>query len=265
MSIFIDSYDGNSDVWDNFFLIFDYFWKDCSYARYLVTNEKDCLVNNLKVIKTGQDIDWFSTTLTALRKVNTKYVWLFLDDYFLSKNINNSDIEEILDYMDENNVYFYRLSLRGDLDRKVERHKITNSFFYAINLQPAIWNREQFISFLESLYAKGYRTPWEFENYFISHFKEINNAEIIDGVIYDTRDLMGYQNAIIQGKWVRHVLNFYRKKFGIIIDIKERKVMPLHLELFDFIKRKSHLFFDYNTRNKIKDVLLKFGIRFMSH
>lgn len=265
LAIFIDSYDGNSDVWLSFFDIFNFFWKDCPYQRYLVTNEKDCPENNLIVIKTGKEVNWFTTTLNALYKVKSKYIWLFLDDYFLSKNINNSDIEEIIEYMEKNNVYFYRLSLRGDLDRRDVRHKITNDFFYAINLQPAIWEKEKLLYFLKKLQKEGCRTPWDFERYFINYFKQQNNGEVIRGVVYDTRDIMGYQNAIIQGKWVRRILVYYKRRFGITIHVNKREIMPVHSEFFDLVKRKGHLIFNYRERNKIKALLEKIGLKFMSH
>lgn len=265
LSIFIDSYDGNSDIWQSFFNIFDFFWKDCPYQRYLVTNEKDCSEKNLTVIKTGREIDWFTTTLTALYKVKTKYVWLFLDDYFLSKKIDNSDIEEVIDYMENNNVFFYRLSLCGSLDKKITRRQITNDFYYAINLQPAVWEKEKFIYFLEKLQKEGCRTPWDFERYFIDYFKRQNKGKTIEGVVYDNRDIMGYQNAIIQGKWVRRVLAYYKRKFGIIIHVNSREIMPFYAEVFDFIKGKAPLLFSCSQRIRIKALLEKIGFKFMSH
>lgn len=264
LSIFVDSYDGNKDLWKNLFDIFDHFWSNCPYERFLVTNNESFQRKNLMVIKTGDEIDWFTTTIIALKQINTKYVWLFLDDYYLSKKIINDDVEEILDYMDTNNVFFYRLSLRGDLDKKVIRHQITGDFVYAINLQPVIWNREKFLYYLEKLHDKGCKSPWEFEKYFIKYFENKNSTDVIPGVIYDTRDIMGYKNAIIQGKWVRHVVIFFKKKFGIIIDTGNRSYMSYRAELFDFIKRKGHSVFKYEMRQKIKNHLSKVGLKFMT-
>lgn len=264
MSIFIDSYDGNKDIWKNLFDIFDRFWQDCPYTRYLVTNNTSFDRDNLTILKTGDEIDWFTTTMIALKRIPTKYVWLFLDDYYLSKPIANDDVEEILDYMDNNDVFFYRLSLRGDLDRSVIRHWITGDFVYAINLQPVIWNRERFIYYLEDLHNKGCKSPWEFEKYFIDYYERMNSNEVIPGVVYDTRDIMGYQNAIIQGKWVRHVLRYYKTKFGIVIDTGERECLSYAAESFDFIKRKGHLILNYNTRRSIKNILRKMGFKFMT-
>lgn len=264
LAIFIDSFDGHKDVWNNFFMIFDYFWPKCPYNRYLSTNEKDYERDNVTVVKVGKEVDWITTTLIALKSIKEKYVWLFHDDGFLSKKINDSDIEEIIDYMNKNNIFFYRLSLRKDLDKKYIRHEISSDFVYAINLQPAIWNTNEFIGYLEKLKVDGEKSPWDFERYFIEHFRNMKCVRKIEGIAYDTRDLAGIKNAIIQGKWVRHVLNFYKKNYNIVINIGDRKLMPISAEFFDFLKRKGHSLFTYRMRSTIKYFLSKLGFKFMT-
>lgn len=265
LSIFVDSYDGNKDLWKSLFSIFDHFWPDCPYSRFLVTNNESFEWEKVDVIKTGDDLDWFTTTLIALKKVRTPYVWFFLDDYYFSKSINTTDIEEIIDYIDEKKIFFYRLSTINGLDKTKLRNNVRSDFVYAINLQPVIWNREKFIYFLEKLYNKGCRSPWEFERYFIKHFEKSKDAKVISGVAYDTRDIMGYQNAIIQGKWVRHVVMLYKRKFNIIIDTGNRKYMSYTSELLDYIKRKGHSLLSYKSRKILKRMFKKIGFKFMTN
>lgn len=264
LSIFVDSYDGNKDLWKNLFDVFDYFWPNCPYDRYLVTNSESFSRKKINVIKTGEEVNWFSTTLNALKQIDTKYIWFFLDDYYLSKMISNDDIEEIINYMDNNDIFFYRLSLRSDLDKKYIRHQITGESVYAINLQPVIWNRENFISKLEMLQTLGCKSPWDFERYFINYFENKKSKEIISGIIYDTRDIMGFKNAVIQGKWVRHVIKFYKDEFGIILDIGSRECMSYFAEFFDYVKTKGNNFISYKTKKKMKKILKCFGFKFMT-
>ena len=75
---------------------------------------------------------------------------------------------------------------------------------------------------------------------------------------------MGYKNAIIQGKWVRHVVKFFKKEFGIIIDTGNRGYMSGSSELFDWIKQKGHVFLKYESRKRIKKGLSMIGLRFMT-
>ncbi len=264
LSIFVDSYDGSKDLWKNLFDVFDHFWPDCPYERFLVANNEHFDRENLTVVNTGDEVDWVTTTLIGLRAISTKYVWLFLDDYYLSKNIKNSDIEEILDYMDSNDTFFYRLSPCRASDISVERHTVNHNFVYAINLQAVIWNRERFIENLEMIHSKGLKSPWEFERYFINYFENSNRTDVIPGVVYDTRDIMGYRNAIIQGKWVRHVIKEYKKEYGMILDTGNRPFMSRSAEFFDYAKKKAHSFFGFKARRRIKKALSKLGLKFMT-
>ncbi len=265
MAIFIDSYDGNSDIWENFFQVFNHYWPDCMYQRYLVTNKLEYKENNLICIKTGDNTDWVNCTLNALHAIKEEYILFLLDDYYFSKKISNADFEEIVEQMDKTSTFFYRLSLRQDLDRSPKYQPVYSDFYYAINLQPAIWKKNTFVELLTNAKDSGLKTPWEFEKSCIEILEADKSPKhILEGVLYDTRDLLGYKNAIIQGRWVRKVIQYYNNKTTIKLKLGNRHYMKRIDELFDYIKTKGHKFFDYKRRKQIKKHLSKFGIKFMS-
>lgn len=264
LSIFIDSFDGNSDIWPSFFTVFNRFWPNCSYPRYLVSNYKDCNEKGITVIKTEEDKKWIPCTLRAIKKIETKYIFFLLEDYFFSKTINEEDIEEILDYMDEHDIYFYRMSYRSDLDKSKIRQPIKADPPYVINLQPVIWKRNIFEKYLSELSEKGVSSPWDFERHFIEFYQSHNDSDFVPGVMYDTRDLMGYKNAIIQGKWVRKVIKYYDKNTDIRLNIGGRPLLSVKEEMMDNLKQKGHKLFSFSTRKKMKKILSKIGIKFMT-
>jgi hypothetical protein len=49
------SYDRNSDLWVNYFVLFNKFWPDCPFPVYLQTNSQDIenerITNVIKVVK----------------------------------------------------------------------------------------------------------------------------------------------------------------------------------------------------------------------
>ncbi len=265
MDIFIDSFDGNSDVWGNFFTVFDIFWPNCKYDTYLVSNELDFHRKNLTVIKTGPDRTWINCTLKAIESLDCKYFMFLLDDYYFSKKMKNGDVDEIIRVMEKKNVYFYRLSLRKDLDKSNSYQHIYSDFYNAVNLQPAIWRRDKFIELLRKVKSLGLNSPWDFERYCIERLKRNDlPTHVIEGVLYDTRDIMGYHNSIIQGKWVRHIFYYYKYTLKVNLSKGDRKFMSLSDEFLDFAKRKGHAVFSYSTREKLKKVLSKLGFHFMS-
>lgn len=86
LSILICSCDKYEDAWEPFFYFFKKFWEDCSFNIYLLTNFKRH--NDEKVISLiiGEDIDWSTSFLKAIEKINTKYIVIFIvifmEDYF---------------------------------------------------------------------------------------------------------------------------------------------------------------------------------------
>lgn len=264
LGVFIDSYDKNSDLWQNFFSVFDYYWPDCKYKKYLVTNEMEYDNKNLTILKTGGDAGWFNCTLKALHLVEEEYIMFLFDDYYFSKKINNFDLDEIVAWMEKKELYFYRLSPARDFNNQRIRSYVNSDFIYAINLQPAIWRKKEFINYLELLKQRGMNTPWQFEKYFIDKFSNSKEKKRITGIMYDTRDIMGYKNAVIQGKWVGHVLNYYNKKTELKLSKGSRECMGAIPEIYDYVKMLAHSFMGYKTRTKVKTILKLFGFKFVS-
>lgn len=258
LAIFVDSYDNNKDLWDNFFSIIDYYWPNCCYTKYLVTNTIQYTKHGVKSLCVGDNKDWLNCTLQGLKQLTEKFILFLFEDYYFSKIVSNDQFESIISCMEKENVFFYRLSLINGLNNSKPAVTIPESFPYVINLQPAIWNRAVLIDYLEEMKKTGVSTPWEFEYYFIDKAnKKLLPTEntIVKGVLYDTRDIIGYQNAIIQGKWVRGVINKYKGIPELKISTGERKYMAFKDEVWNYIKQLGHLLLPYSKREEIKKVL----------
>lgn len=219
LGIYISSYDGCSDLWDTFFMLFDRFWPDCKYPVYLINNVLPYQHENITVVNTGQEIHWFYRTLVSLKQLKEKYILFMLEDYFISKIVNNGDIAEILDFMEANEAYYYQLSVGCTGSKEPCRVNVTAETEYPISLQPAIWNRQRLIKLLEDINGK---TPWDVEYYLVNAFRDKKGS--IKGAYHDTRDILGYKNGVLRGKWIPSTIKYY-KKTGIDIYTGNRQVM----------------------------------------
>lgn len=244
LAVYVSSFDGCSDLWDTFFMMLDKYWPDCDYNIYLVNNEKPFSHNKTKVINTGPEINWFNRTLKSLASINEKYIIFMLEDYFISKTINNEDIDEIIHFMDINYAYYYQLSKGNTKSKDKVRTSVSSKTEYPVSLQPAIWERQVLIEILKEIDGD---TPWDVENYFINKYEKSN--EIIPGVYHDTRDLLGYKNGVLRGKWIPATLKYY-KNLGIDIDTGNREVMSNH----KMRKYKLAVFFHKKMPKSIKRV-----------
>ena len=261
MAIFVDSFDGYSDLWDTFFKIFFHYWNDCPYNVYLVNNNKDYSNKSISVINTGQEINWFHRTIMALEKIKEPYILFMLEDYFLGKSINNENVNKVLEHIKSKDIFYYQVSGRPQKEKRI--YKIKNTNRYPINLQMAIWNRKKFLEILQKMEADGASSPWDFERYFVREYSNSTSEEVIKGAEYDSRDIFGYHNGVLQGKWIRSTLRYYKGQ-GLEIDTKQRDVLSLKKTIFI----KSEVFVlqhtSRNTAERIKAVMKKFGFKFMS-
>lgn len=263
-AIFIDSYDENVDVWSPFFAIFGAYWKNCKHNRYLVNNILDYDCENLKVINTGEERGWFQMTIKGLEAVNEKYILFLLEDYGFSKNINSHDFEEIVEIMEKENIFYYRLTCPDHFSKNKSFIPVPENTSYPISLQPAIWNKGRLLEILNELASEGARTPWDFEKYFIEKYRDGSPDVMIEGIRYDSRNLIGYQNLIIQGKWDPRVIRLYQKA-GISIDTNKRDLMTRKAVLLDGIKRNKFVRrLSENNQKRIKTIMKKIGVRFMT-
>lgn len=249
-AIYISSFDGYSDLWNPFFEIFYKYWPDCKFSVYLVNNQMAYKRKGVRVIHTGSEKSWFDRTQRSLEIINEKYVLFLLEDYFISKKINNQDIEEILCQMEEENIYFYRLSPnRLKKDRKAKCQKVPSNVYYPITLQPAIWERKKLLTILSQINGQ---TPWDFEYYFNNLYK--SDRRYLKGVLFDNRDLLGYRNGVLRGKWIPGTVNYYSKQ-GIKLDTSVRETLPLKIYIRFLIADKVGGLLPRKLRETIKVIL----------
>ena len=263
LSIFVDSFDGYSDVWDTFFLIFKHYWNDCIFPIYLVSNNLSYKDKKVKVIRTGDEIDWFTRTKRALNTIKDDYVLFMLEDYFISKKINNDDFLSIIDYMKKNDIFYYRLSTSNIISKgDTYIQSVPKNQRYAISLQPAVWKRETLLNIINSI--PDAKTAWDFEVYFTKiYHSNMPYDEFIPGICYDSRDILGYKNGILQGKWIRDTIKYY-KKINIKIDIGDRKKNSFINSLLYNLKANLNKKLSNKSIKNIKKILNKVGVKFFS-
>lgn len=256
LAVYVNSFDGYSDIWEPFFSIFFKFWNSCVYPIYLVSNFKIYNDDRVKMLSVGNEINWFDRTINSLEMINEDYIVFLLEDYFLSKNIQNDDFYEIVDFMENNNIIFYQLSSVYGCPKNMKRVKVRSDIKYAINLQPAVWNRKELINILKQI---NYKTPWDFEYYFAR--KEYKN-KYIHWAVNDTRDILGYKNGVLRGKWFPQTIKYYKKR-GIDIDWKQRGKLSIYQNTKYLIAKYLSNHLNEDIKQKIKIILKKLNFNYL--
>lgn len=228
MAVLLLSCDNYSDLWDDFFNLKEKYWPDCPYTWYVVTESKNYTRTNVEVIKCGKELNWAGRFRKAIIEVNTPFIAIFLEDYFICEPIDNNLINSLVAFMEEHEVDFLDLG-------NIFKHKINapNKKYYAEHLviidkhlrygldtAAAIWNKDYL---LEKLGDEDY-SAWKFED---DRCAEAASVEGYNGLILCDDRLpfnVSPVPVVVQGHFYPPCIPFFRKR-GYEIDTSKRRIM----------------------------------------
>lgn len=264
LAIFVNSFDGYSDLWGIFFKIFDTYFKNNTFPIYLSTNYMDFSHENLTIIKTGEEKCWYTRTKEAVSKIPEDYILFMLEDYLIGQDVITSQIQEIIKYMEDNKIDYYRLEdtpksegiykeieYLGNINRKQK---------YGINTIVSIWNKDFLIKILDE--AINVKSAWDFEVYLCDKFTGIDEGYIPNCCV-DRRNILKIQNGVYRGKWFRTTINYFKKR-NININICDRELLSKKENFFFYCRSFIEKHLSISGKEKVKKILRKFNFEFLS-
>lgn len=263
MAIVVVSFDGYSDLWDDFFGLLNKFWYDRKYPTYLVNNNLNPNYDNINVINCGDGLQWSSRTRIALEKIKEPYICLLLEDLFIGDYIINSDIDEIMQFVTLNNIEYYKLNSFSKISTntvlgKDYLHYIPENLDYGVSLQAAIWKK----SFLLRLLGDKDYNAWQFEN---DRLKESRNkpSRYVKSWVYDNRNILNIHHGVVQGKFLPDTIKYF-ESINYKLNTKDRGILS-NKDLYIYILKR---YVSNHSPNFLKSLLRtigkKVGIRFVS-
>jgi len=214
LDVVIMSSDGYSDCWHPFYMLKDRYWSNCPYKTYMVTETKNCeYFDTIK--KQGA---WTKRLREALQELDSEYVLLMLEDYFIHSKVDIKRIEQCLNDIKLTNaiVYNFEFKYRQGVELNNRYDIQLNNQHYLNSTQPSIWNRQRLI---ERLDKEQTAQEWELTKIDSEYIHLINNT---NNKIIDTGyDLSHKPWGIVQGKWSRETKELFDKE-GIKIDYEKR-------------------------------------------
>lgn len=259
LCMIISSCEKYSDLWKYNILLLNENWPDRKIETTIVTDkETDIKINGINVYCAGDDLEMPKRLEKFLSLVNTEYVLITLDDYFINKKIDNNKILNSVKLMDDLSLDYLRfwpyphekrnMKLKNiDMDNIFQINLEGN---YKINLYPGIWRR----SFLKKT-LKGNLNAWEYEVSLTQIAKELNAK-----CAYSTNNEFPILDVIRKGK-ILHKAKKYLDSRAMYI---EREVISykeeIKLNIMYYIKE----FFPKPILISIKKILEKFGFKFIS-
>lgn len=255
LTILVVGFDGYHDVWNHFFELINKNWPDRP-RTILADNELTPHYVGVEVISAGKDAEWSKKVQVALEQINTPYVLLLLEDFFIAEPVNNNVINETLHLISENDIWFYQVLVQLLNQKQIKGapykgnkniHIVPSDKKYGINLQAAIWKTE----FLKKKVGTENYNAWQFE------IRQLGTENYnIKGIHYliDDRNILNIEHAVVQSKYLPGTLKRL-DKLGYRIDRNERQMLSTK-QNFDY---NLKLFMYAHTPKKLIGTFKKIG------
>lgn len=192
LSILVLSCDKYKNTWKPFFTLLDRYYSNHN-ETYLSTETLNCEYSD-HTLNVNSDI-WTERFRIALSVIDTDYVLVMLDDFFIRQQVNDKLIAKALSTIKKDKniaVINFEKDYRKSDNYSKEFNKQRNMQPYLNSCQPSIWNKNILIERLQEN-----ETAWVWETKAINsiHINLINNNQ--DDFIID----IGYRHQPLSVGW----------------------------------------------------------------
>ena len=166
-TVLVCSCDAYSDLWDPFFTLLNVYWPTRKFPIWLSTESKEYCNKEFPVQtihpKGRKNMPWSKRIKQVLQKIDSPYILLLLDDFFLKAPVNEQKVEECILWMDQNKDianFSFVPSLWEDICDKefpgFERRPCGGR--YKVNCQAGLWRTSMLLKLMRAC-----EDPWELE------------------------------------------------------------------------------------------------------
>ena len=259
MTMLILSCDAFSDLWDGNISLLERNWSDRDMKTIIVTDEStNKYYQNVAILNAGKEVEWNERLLYALSVVDTDFVFITLDDYYLIKEVDDSAIKKIEDMMIAEHIDYLRLfpkPTRAKGEKLLEYpgvYMINTSIPYSVNLYSGIWRK----SFLETTIKKP-MNAWRFEVSLARCAKE-DNAKC--AVSYNNEFVI--LDVVRKGKLLHNAARYFEEHPGLYNGNRPINTWRYEISLGFQIFMADHI--PYWAHKPVKKIMNIFGKQFYS-
>ncbi len=225
-TVLVNSCDLYEDIWYPFFTLLKKYWPDNPYPIVMNTESKSCEFPGLNITtyhlySKPNEVPWSKRLMAHLEKIETPYVLLLMEDFFIKEPVDQSVIEQCIAWMDENpNIATFDMYMTTHGKVKSEKYpgfsKRKRFSEYKYNTEAAIWRKEDLLKSL-----REFEDPWVWE--FIGNLRSFRTSKEFYVTSDDVRPNFNYYTAAVaRGKWNLAVVDPVFKANGIEIDYSVR-------------------------------------------
>jgi hypothetical protein len=229
LAVLVMSCDAFDDVWQPFFLLFQKYWADCPFPKYICTDAKPTKQEGFIDLTPGKNLAWSYRLKYALQQIPQRYVLFLQDDFFLIKNADNQRLIKYLQIIKQEQAGILRVFPIPAPDLPFKDYEdiglVAKSVPYRVSCQAAIWDKEvllQIINENENIWQfeiEGTKRSDEIEKPFLSVYEDKMGTPLEHGNYAYTY----FCTAVLKGKWMRGAVKLCEQE-GIVLDLERRRV-----------------------------------------
>ena len=250
LTVLVTSCDAYRDVETPFLRLFRKHWSDCSFELVLVAETGRGEVPDTpsfdRVVATGLGKNWCQMLVEALEKIDTPYVLMLMNDYFLDAPVDTETIKRRLAQAIEFNVVNLRLNPNppGRFRwRDTDLLEYPKNTAYCVTCQTGIWNRKYLLDL-----AKRNKSAWEFERYGSFMVGDEKRPLLVT-----PEKEFPFVDAVHKGCWEKFGVEVCRDN-GIELDFSVRSLPPLKVRIREWLKGLVFTIFPWTLIVRIQNL-----------
>jgi hypothetical protein len=252
IAVLVVSCDKYSDLWNPFFRLFRHFWPDCPFSVYLLSNNIGSGIPQVKDLLVGDDVSWSDNLRKALTRLKEDYIFLFIEDLFLTGVVDSERVLSVLEWMLEADANYVRMNPYPPPDRNINDivGVVSKGAVYRTSTVVSVWKKEVLFDLLEP----G-ESAWDFEVY---------GAVRSDGYdrFFSTKEVQfPVLNTIVKSKWHTGVVKkIHSLNLDVHIDLTRREMMTTKEVIGLYLRRRLNALlwrFPSAFRKRIKEFVFQ--------
>jgi hypothetical protein len=195
-AILIVSYDGAKELWQPFSQAWQKFWPDCKFKIVLINQNETLSFDNCfsKVISIpSEKTEAVYRIREALKQIDSKYVMVMCDDYFLCKEPDEKALVEILNIMKAQHISCTHMSNSKRYDGIIKLRNVKSDSFLVSGGIPSIYEKDFLYKLCEKFKNCSMR-QWEINA--SKYLKNKNvNIKIVENSTFEC------YHCVLEGYW----------------------------------------------------------------
>jgi glycosyltransferase involved in cell wall biosynthesis len=220
-AIVIPSCEKYSDLWLGLSNSFKRYWADCSFDKYLISDGESAVSfqDQFKIIPITEDAGWSSNLKTGLKDIHDDYILLWIDDLFLTRDVDSAKILRMYEFALSVNMDYLRFNpLPAPPNVSVIKDgfslgRLPQGDLYRTSTVCSLWRREVLVDLLDDR-----ESAWEFE------YIGSKRSDKYQNFFASVERNFYVKNTVVKGKWDLRALSDV-VRLGLVDGAGSRPVM----------------------------------------